>query len=45
MINNEIKKIEDCEFYELEDIKKEFKITLYKEDDIIDMSYLKPDNF
>jgi len=40
MINNEIKKIEDCEFYELEDIKKEFKITLYKEDDIIDMSYM-----
>ena len=40
MIDNEIKKIEDCEFYELEDIDKEFNITLFKEDDIIDMSYM-----
>ena len=40
MINNELKKIEDCEFYELEDIKKGLNITLLKEDDIIDMSYM-----
>ena len=40
MINNELKKIEDCEFYELEDIEEGLSITLLKEDDIIDMSYM-----
>ena len=40
MINNELKKIEDCEFYELEDIDKDLNITLLKENDITDMSYM-----
>ena len=40
MINNELKKLEDCEFYELENIENELNIYLYKEDDITDMSYM-----
>ena len=40
MINNELKKIEDCEFYELEDIDKDLNITVLKEDEITDMSYM-----
>ena len=40
MINNELKKLEDCEFYELENIENELTIYLYKEDDITDMSYM-----
>jgi surface protein len=40
MINNELKKIEDCEFYELEDVDKDLNITLLKEGDITDMSYM-----
>ena len=40
LINNELKKIEDCEFYELEDLDKALNITLLKEDEINDMSYM-----
>ena len=40
IINNKLKKIEDCEFYELKKPETEINITLLKEDDIIDMSYM-----
>ena len=40
IINNRLKKLEDCEFYELKSAEKELNIILLKEDDIIDMSYI-----
>ena len=40
MINNKLKKLEDCEFYELENIDDQLTIDLLKEDDITDMSYM-----
>ena len=40
IINNELKKIEDCEFYELKVQNTDLNIILLKEDDIIDMSYM-----
>ena len=40
IINNELKKIEDCEFYELKEPNKELNVILLKDDDIIDMSYM-----
>jgi len=40
IINNELKKIEDCEFYKLKEPNKELNIILLKEDDIIDISYM-----
>jgi len=39
-INEELKKIEDCEFYELKKPDTELNIILLKEDDIINMSYM-----
>ena len=40
MINNKLKKLEDCEFYELKNIDDKLYIDLLKEDDITDMSFM-----
>ena len=40
IINNELKKIEDCQFYEVKEPNKDLNIILLKDDDIIDMSYM-----
>ena len=40
IIDNELKKIEECEFYELKEPNTDLNIILLKEDDIIDLSYM-----